>query len=111
MCKPITDELRVRRDVARDLLNGIKGVSVGSPSSTFYLFPKVTEVLENKGLRNSIELQETVLKDTGVAFCPRGYFCTPLLDEKEHYVRFAYAGIGLDDIREGMARFKAYCEA
>jgi len=111
MCKPITDELRVRRDVARDLLNGIKGVSVGSPSSTFYLFPKVTEVLEKKGLRNSIELQEAVLKDTGVAFCPRSYFCTPLLDEKEHYVRFAYAGIGLDDIREGMARFKAYCEA
>ena len=111
MCKPITDELRVRRDVTRDLLNGIKGVSVGSPSSTFYLFPKVTEVLEKKGLRNSTELQEAVLKDTGVAFCPRSYFCTPLLDEKEHYVRFAYAGIGLDDICEGMARFKAYCEA
>ena len=64
-----------------------------------------------KEFRNSTELQEAVLQDTGVAFCPRGYFSTPLLDEKEHYVRFAYAGIGLDDIREGMARFKAYCEA
>ena len=111
MCKPIIDELRVRRDIARDLLNGIEGVFVGSPSSTFYLFPKVTEVVVKKGFRNSTELQEAVLQDTGVAFCPRSYFSTPLLDEKEHYVRFAYAGIGLDDIHEGMARFKAYCEA
>ena len=111
MCKPILDELRVRRDIARDLLNGIEGVFVGSPSSTFYLFPKVTEVVVKKDFRNSTELQEAVLQDTGVAFCPRGYFSTPLLDEKEHYVRFAYAGIGLDGIREGMARFKAYCEA
>ena len=111
MCKPIIDELRVRRDIARDLLNGIEGVFVGSPSSTFYLFPKVTEVVVKKGFRNSTELQEAILQDTGVAFCPRGYFSTPLLDEKEHYVRFAYAGIGLDDIHEGMARFKAYCEA
>ena len=111
MCKPILDELRVRRDIARDLLNGIEGVFVGSPSSTFYLFPKVTEVVVKKDFRNSTELQEAVLQDTGVAFCPRGYFSTPLLDEKEHYVRFAYAGIGLDDIHEGMARFKAYCEA
>ena len=111
MCKPILDELRVRRDIARDLLNGIEGVFVGSPSSTFYLFPKVTEVVVKKDFRNSTELQEAVLQDTGVAFCPRSYFSTPLLDEKEHYVRFAYAGIGLDDIHEGMARFKAYCEA
>ena len=111
MCKPIIDELRVRRDIARDLLNGIEGVFVGSPSSTFYLFPKVTEVVVKKDFRNSTELQEAVLQDTGVAFCPRSYFSTPLLDEKEHYVRFAYAGIGLDDIHEGMARFKAYCEA
>ena len=111
MCKPIIDELRVRRDIARDLLDGIEGVFVGSPSSTFYLFPKVTEVVVKKGFRNSTELQEAVLQDTGVAFCPRSYFSTPLLDEKEHYVRFAYAGIGLDDIHEGMARFKAYCEA
>ena len=111
MCKPIIDELRVRRDIARDLLNGIEGVFVGSPSSTFYLFPKVTDVVVKKGFRNSTELQEAILQDTGVAFCPRGYFSTPLLDEKEHYVRFAYAGIGLDDIHEGMARFKAYCEA
>ena len=111
MCKPITDELRVRRDVARDLLNGIEGVSVGSPSSTFYLFPKVTKVVVKKGFRNSSELQEAVLKETGVAFCSRSHFSTPLPDEKEHYVRFAYSGIELDDIREGMDRFKAYCEA
>ena len=111
MCKPILDELRVRRDIARDLLNGIEGVFVGSPSSTFYLFPKVTEVVVKKDFRNSTELQEAVLQDTGVAFCPRSYFSTPLLEEKDHYVRFAYAGIGLDDIHEGMARFKAYCEA
>ena len=111
MCRPIIDKLRVRRDLTCQLLNGIEGVSVGVPASTFYVYPDVTKVVEKHGFKNTIELQEDVLHKTGVAFCPRAYFGTPLPDEPRHYVRLAYAGIGQADIREGLARFKDYCEA
>ncbi|MEE2876425.1 MAG: aminotransferase class I/II-fold pyridoxal phosphate-dependent enzyme [Candidatus Neomarinimicrobiota bacterium] len=111
MCKPIVDKLRVRRDLTCQLLNDIEGVSLGVPESTFYVYPDVTAVVERLAFDSTIEFQEDVLHKTGVAFCPRDYFCTPLPGERSHYVRFAYAGIGQADIREGLARFKAYCEA
>lgn len=111
MCKPIIDKLRVRRDITCELLNDIDGVSVETPASTFYVFPKVTDVVERKGFENSAEFQEAVLKAIGVAFCPRSHFATPLPGEAEHYVRLAYAGIGSEEIREGLRRMKKYFEA
>ncbi len=111
MCKPIIDKLRVRRDLTCQLLNSIEGISVGVPASTFYVYPDVTEVVDKLNFNNTIELQEDVLHKTGVAFCPRAYFGTPLPDEPCHYVRLAYAGINQSDIREGLARFREYCEA
>ncbi len=111
MCKPIIDKLHVRRDLTCEILNSIKGISVGVPASTFYVYPDVTEIVEKLDFNDTIELQEDVLQKTGVAFCPRAYFGTPLPDEPRHYVRLAYAGISQLDIRDGLARFREYCEA
>ncbi|ELT44758.1 class I and II aminotransferase [Arthrobacter nitrophenolicus] len=40
------DVLKTRRDAACELLNGIPGMHVAVPQSTFYLFPDVTEAME-----------------------------------------------------------------
>ena len=111
MCQPIIDELRLRRDLTCELLNDIDGVAVGVPASTFYVYPNVTEIVEKMGFSTSRELQKDVLEQTGVGFCPRDCFCRSLPLENEHYGRFAYAGISREDIKEGLARFKNYCEA
>ena len=111
MCKSIIDKLRVRRDLTCQLLNSIEGISVGVPASTFYVYPDVTEVVEKLDFNNTVELQEDLLHKTGVAFCPRAYFGTPLPGEPRHYVRLAYAGISKSDIQEGLASFRKYCEA
>ena len=84
---------------------------MGVPASTFYVYPDVTEVVEKLDFNNTVELQEDLLHKTGVAFCPRAYFGTPLPDEPRHYVRLAYAGISKSDIQEGLASFRKYCEA
>jgi aspartate/methionine/tyrosine aminotransferase len=107
----IVDELRRRRDVAVAGLNAIDGVSIAAPDSTFYLFPNVTQIMARKGLTDVNKLMEESLTQTNVSFCTRKHFGRPLANEKDHYIRFAYSGIGVDDIKQGMAALKTYFEA
>ena len=110
MCKPIVDKLRQRRDLTCNLLNNINGVSVTVPDSTFYVYPNLTDIVSRKRFNTVKDLQEDVLKKTGVGFCPREYFCRPLPSEKQQYGRFAYAGISKEEIKEGLYKLKDYCE-
>ncbi|MDQ3527543.1 MAG: aspartate aminotransferase, partial [Actinomycetota bacterium] len=41
---------------------------------------------------------------TGVSFCTRRHFGRPQPDEDRHYIRLAYSGIDVPDIREGLTR-------
>ena len=111
MCKPIIDELHERRDLTCKILNDIKGISVASPASTFYVYPNLTEIVHRMGFNSGKELQEDILIKTGVGFCPREYFCRPIPSENQYYGRFAYAGISQDEIKEGLSRLKYYCES
>ncbi len=104
----IIDELRRRRDAAVDGLNAIDGISISSPNSTFYLFPNVTTIMQRKGLREVNQLMDEALTATNVSFCTRNHFGRVTEGEKEHYIRFAYSGIGVEDIVEGMAKLKRY---
>ena len=106
----IIDELRRRRDAAVAGLNAIDGISIQAPNSTFYLFPNVTPIMEHKGFTDINQLMDEALTSTNVSFCTRKHFGRPLENEQDHYVRFAYSGIDVDDINEGMARLKAYFE-
>jgi hypothetical protein len=45
-----------------------------------------------------------------VSFCTRLHFGRPLPGEKEMYARFAYSGIDIPMIREGLGRLKAFLE-
>jgi len=103
--------LRERRDACVGLLSQIPGVSCFTPEATFYLFPNVTGLMERKGLDSYDELRRAALEQTGVSFCTRLHFGRALPGEKERYVRFAYSGIPVPLIEEGLGRLKAWAEA
>ncbi len=103
--------LKERRDVLVDALRAIKGVTVYSPEVTFYLFPDVTDVYQRRGCTDPQKFRIDTLEQTGVSFCSRSHFGKPLPGEERLYIRFAYSGIDVDRIREGLAKLKAYWES
>lgn len=108
--KQILSTLKKRRDTAVDGLNKISGISLAKPNSTFYLFPNVTKVMESKGFSSIEQLQIGALENSGVSFCTRNHFGRPSPAENEYFIRFAYSGIGVNDIREGLHKLKLYFE-
>ena len=109
--KQILATLKERRDTAVDMLNSIEGVRCFRPYATFYLYPNVTEAMEKKGLTNYDDFRKTVLRETGVSVCTRLHFGRALDDERDLYIRLAYSGINVSDIREGLTKFKAFIES
>jgi len=108
--KRILSELKSRRDICYSGLNSINGVTLQLPESTFYLFPNVTDVMANKGYTDLDLFRTDALAATGVSFCSRHHFGSPLTVEEDHYIRFAYSGIEQEDIQEGMGKLKSWIE-
>jgi aspartate/methionine/tyrosine aminotransferase len=102
--------LKQRRDAAVELLNTIEGARCFRPNATFYLYPNITGAMKKKGLTTYDEFRRTVLQNTGVSFCTRLHFGRPLPGESDYYIRLAYSGIDVEQIREGLGKFKAYIE-
>jgi aspartate/methionine/tyrosine aminotransferase len=102
--RSIIDTLRPRRDRIVELLNQIEGIRCYRPEVTFYVFPNVTGLMQRKGFSQYEAFRRKVLHDTGVSFCTRLHFGRELPGETEKYVRFAYSGIDLDQIEEGINR-------
>ena len=108
--REIIKTLQARRGAAVDGLNAIDGVHCFCPHATFYLFPNVTEAMARKGFDNYDEFRRDALEKTSVSFCTRLHFGRALPGETNRYIRFAYSGIDVDDIREGLDRLKTYLE-
>jgi len=106
--RQILQTLRERRDLAVDLLNRIPGVRCLRPNATFYLFPNVTGVMRRKGFEDYESFRRALLHQTGVSVCARLHFGRPLPGENEFYIRLAYSGIDLKDIREALERFHRF---
>ena len=106
----ILRRLKKRREVAVSGLNAIDGIEISTPESTFYLFPKVNEILKRKGFESVEKLQLGALKNANVSFCTRDHFGRPQQDEVDYYIRFAYSGISVEDIEEGLKKLKTYFE-
>ena len=92
-------------------MNGIEGVEAHSPEAGFYVFPKITKLMERTGFEDVEEFRKAVLNDTGVSFCGRHHFGRPLDNESDSYIRLAFSGIGKDDLKEGMGLFQNWIEA
>jgi aspartate/methionine/tyrosine aminotransferase len=104
------DILRERRDAACELVNDISGMHVAVPQSTFYLFPDVTEVMERMGYSAVGDFATDALYKTGVSFCTREHFGRRLPGEERQYIRLAYSGIEVSDIRDGLGRLREWIE-
>lgn len=103
--------LKERRDTAVDILNSIEGVNCFRPNATFYVFPNVTGLMEKKGLTTYDSFRKAILTETGVSVCTRLHFGRALPGEQNFYLRLAYSGINVEDIREGLGKFKAWAES
>ncbi len=109
--REILTVLKTRRDAAVTLLNSIEGVSCACPEATFYLFPNVTVAMRNKGQLDYDLFRKDCLKATGVSFCTRQHFGRAVPGETERYIRFAYSGIDLEQIEEGIGKLKQFLES
>jgi aspartate/methionine/tyrosine aminotransferase len=107
----ILAELERRRDAAVEQLQKISGFVIAKPESTFYLFPNVTDAMDALGFTEVAEFADAALRATGVSFCTRRHFGRPLPGETEQYVRFAYSGISVDDIQQGIGKLRDWIEA
>jgi aspartate/methionine/tyrosine aminotransferase len=108
--KKLLNTLKERRDAAAEIVNTIPGVHCFRPNATFYLFPNVTEFMTNKGYTDYETLRKDVLHKTGVSFCTRMHFGRPLPNEKNFYIRIAYAGINLPELKEGLNMLKVFAK-
>jgi aspartate/methionine/tyrosine aminotransferase len=104
------EALKERRDVAVEMLNSIAGVRCIKPNATFYLYPSVTGVMARMGVTDYETFRRGILLNTGVSVCTRAHFGKVVPGEDEFYLRFAYSGIGVAEIREGLGKLKVYLE-
>ncbi|MHC4489172.1 MAG: pyridoxal phosphate-dependent aminotransferase [Planctomycetota bacterium] len=109
--REIVKTLQARRDMVVSMLNSIDGVRCFKPNATFYLFPNVTDLMKRKGFDDYAQFRQAALRETGVSFCTRRHFGRPLPGESKLYIRFAYSGIDVDDIEEGLTKFKKWLES
>jgi aspartate/methionine/tyrosine aminotransferase len=107
----ILDTLEARRDATAAGLNAIEGIDTFVPNATFYLFPNVTDLMEAKGLNDYEEFRRAALHATGVSFTNRLHFGREQPNEPNKYIRFAYSGIDVPDIEEGLGLFKEWAES
>jgi len=108
--RQILSVLKERRDTAIALLNQTPGIRCFEPDTTFYLFPNVTQAMQLKGFTDVEDFRRALLRATGVSVCSRVHFGRPLSGETEHFLRFAYSGIDVAEITEGLGLLKKYLE-
>jgi len=106
----ILAELKRRRDAAWGELAKIDGFVCPKPEATFYLFPKVSDVMARMGFDEVGAFATAALHHTGVSFCTRKHFGRPQPGEADHFVRFAYSGLSVDDIHEGLSGLRSWIE-
>lgn len=109
--KELLNVLRERRDAAAEIINTIPGVRCFRPNATFYLFPNVTEMMMDNGYSDYETFRKDVLHKTGVSFCTRMHFGRSLPNEENFYIRIAYAGIDLAELKEGLNNLKLFSQA
>jgi aspartate/methionine/tyrosine aminotransferase len=107
----ILAELQRRRDAAWSELAQIEGLVCPKPEATFYLFPKVTDLMARMGFDEVGAFATAALHHTGVSFCTRKHFGRPQPGEADHFVRFAYSGLSVADIHEGLSGLRRWIEA
>ena len=106
----ILSTLKERRDVIFTILNSINGVQIVKPNTTFYVYPEISVIYNKMGCSTYEEFRSRTLMGSGVSFCTREHFGTPLENEDKQFIRFAYSGISENEIIEGIGKLKEFWE-
>ena len=92
-----------RHDYVLMRLRAMPGVEVIPADGTFYIFPNVQAIINDRGFANDIEFSERLLQDTGVALVPGSAFGT------EGCIRLSFA-IDLATLHDAMDRLHRFTE-
>ena len=98
--EPVTvmlNEYRVRRDQLMDWFAVDPRFECVKPAGAFYLFPRITKVLESTGIGSSAEFSQVLLDEARVALTAGEGFDAP------GFLRISYA-TSLERLREGTNR-------
>ena len=98
--QPVTDmlnEYRVRRDKLMEWFSADPRFECVKPAGAFYLFPRITKVLEATGIGTSAEFSQVLLDEARVAVTAGEGFDAP------GFLRISYA-TSLERLREGTTR-------
>jgi len=98
--EPVTamlNEYKVRRDTLMDWFSEDPRFECVKPAGAFYLFPRITKVLEATGITNSGDFSQMLLDEARVALTAGEGFDAP------GFLRISYA-TSLDRLREGTTR-------
>ena len=95
----MTTAYRERHDYVVDALNEIKGFECRRGEGTFYAFPKVSDLMDAKGVATDVDLVELLLNKADIAGVPGSAFGAP------GYVRLSFA-CSLESLQESIRRIK-----
>ena len=98
--QPVTDmlnEYRARRDQLMEWFSVDPRFECVKPAGAFYLFPRITKVLESTGIASSADFSQILLDEARVALTAGEGFDAP------GFLRISYA-TSLDRLREGTTR-------
>jgi aspartate aminotransferase len=101
--KMMKKEFEHRRNTILPLLQELPGVSCLKPKGAFYLFPNVSEAVQNSPYSSSDEWAAALLEKEKVALIPGSGFGAP------DNIRISYA-TSLDVLEEGVRRIKRFLQ-
>ena len=93
----MVEQYKLRHDYLCAALNDIDGFKTTPGTGAFYLFPDVTNVIEQKGFADDVELSQYLIEKANVAVVPGSAFGSP------GYIRLSYA-TNLELIKEAVNR-------
>lgn len=91
-----------RHDYVVDRLLSMKGIEVIPADGTFYIFPSVQSIIEERGYANDIEFSEKLLQEAGVALVPGSAF------GNEGCIRLSFA-TNVDTLKDALNRLQRFC--
>lgn len=93
-----------RLDAFYNLITEIPGITCKKPKGAFYLFPNVSEAVQENGFRTADEWVTAILEEEKVAMVPGSGFGSP------DNVRLSYA-LSLEELTEAAKRIKRFVES
>ncbi|MBY0377338.1 MAG: pyridoxal phosphate-dependent aminotransferase [Gammaproteobacteria bacterium] len=92
-----------RHDYVVERLYEMPGIEVIPADGTFYIFPNVQAIIENRGFTNDVQFAEALLQEVGVALVPGSAF------GNEGCIRLSFA-TSMEILQDALARLQHFCK-